>query len=90
MPVSVPSFAKINIGLHIGAPRPDGFHGLLTVYQTVALHDVIRVSLGRGTGIEIRCDDPRVPRDATNTCYKIAERAVEGLKVRGRVVLHHH
>ena len=87
MTVSVPSFAKINLGLHIGALRPDGYHGLLTVYQTIALHDFIRVSVGRGSGIEIRCNDPRVPRDSTNTCYRIAERFVEALKARGRVVI---
>ena len=63
MTVTVRSFAKINLGLRIGAAREDGFHELLTVYQTIGLHDVIRVSVGRGSGIEIRCDDPRVPRD---------------------------
>ena len=49
MPVSVRSFAKINLGLYIGPLRADGFHDLRTVYQTIALHDVIRVSVGRGT-----------------------------------------
>jgi 4-diphosphocytidyl-2-C-methyl-D-erythritol kinase len=87
MTISLPSFAKINVGLRIGPLRPDGFHGLLTVYQTIALHDVIRVSVGRGSGIEIRCDDPRVPCDATNTCHKIAERTVEALRARGHVVI---
>jgi len=87
MSVSVPSFAKINLGLRIGALRPDSFHGLLTVYQTIALHDVIRVSVVRGSGIEIRCDDPRVPCDSTNTCYKSAERVVDALKTRGRVLI---
>ena len=87
MTVSIPSFAKINLGLRIGPSRPDGFHELRTVYQTIALHDFIRVSLGRGTGIEVRCDDPRVPCDSSNTCYKMVERAVEALKVRGRVVI---
>ena len=87
MTVSIPSFAKINLGLRIGALRPDGFHELRTVYQTIALHDVIRVSVERGSGIEIRCADPRVPRDSTNTCWKIVERAVEALKARGRVVI---
>src|SRR5215831_2315910 len=87
MPVTVRSFAKINLGLRIGALRPDGFHELLTVYQTIALHDLVRVSVGRGTGIEIKCSDPRVPCDSTNTCYKIAERAVAALQVRGRVVV---
>ena len=85
MTVTVPSFAKINLGLRIGPLRPDGFHGLRTVYQTIALHDTIHVSLGRRSGIEIRCDDPRVPTDATNTCYKIVERAMQALKARGRV-----
>lgn len=87
MRVSVPSFAKINLGLRIGALRPDGFHALRTVYQTIALHDVISVSVDRGSGIEIRCDDPRVPRDSTNTCWKIVERAIESLKARGRVII---
>jgi len=87
MSVSAPSFAKINLGLRIGPLRPDGFHELRTVYQTIALHDFVRVSVGRGSGIEIRCDDPRVPCDNSNTCHKIAGRAIEALKLRGRVVI---
>src|ERR1700679_101913 len=71
---SIPSFAKINLGLKIGPARPDGFHELRTVYQTLALHDVIRVDGVVGQGIEIRCDDSRVPLDESNTCCKIAER----------------
>jgi 4-diphosphocytidyl-2-C-methyl-D-erythritol kinase len=85
--VTVPSFAKINLGLRIGARRSDGFHQLRTVYQTIALRDSICVSVGRGSGIEIRCDDPRVPCDATNTCHKIVERAMHVLKARGRVTI---
>jgi 4-diphosphocytidyl-2-C-methyl-D-erythritol kinase len=85
--ITVRSFAKINLGLRIGALRPDGFHELLTVYQTIALHDVIRVQVGRGSGIEIRSEDPRVPRDESNTCYRIVERAMAALKARGRVVI---
>src|SRR5512146_3310227 len=87
MHVSRRSFARLNRGLRIGPLRVDGFHELRTVYQTIALHDFGRVWVGRGTGIEIRCDDPRVPCDATNTCYKIAELAVDALKARGRVVI---
>jgi 4-diphosphocytidyl-2-C-methyl-D-erythritol kinase len=87
MPVSIRSFAKINLGLRIGPSRPDGFHELRTVYQTIALHDVVRVSLERGNGIEIRCQDPRVPGDESNTCYRIVERAMARLQARGRVVV---
>jgi 4-diphosphocytidyl-2-C-methyl-D-erythritol kinase len=77
--VSIPSFAKINLGLKIGPPRPDGFHELRTIYQTLALHDVIGVDVQPGSGIEIRCDDPRVPLDSSNTCYKIANHVLTAL-----------
>jgi 4-diphosphocytidyl-2-C-methyl-D-erythritol kinase len=87
MSLQVRSFAKINFGLCIGPRRPDGFHDLRTVYQTIGLHDVVRVSVVRGSGIEIRCVDARVPTDQTNTCYKIVERAISALRATGRVVI---
>jgi 4-diphosphocytidyl-2-C-methyl-D-erythritol kinase len=87
MIVTLPSFAKINLGLHIGAARKDGFHGLLTVYQTIGLHDILRVSALRGSGIEIRCADPRVPTDESNTCFRIVQKAMEALGAKGRVVV---
>ena len=88
MPVTVRSFAKINLGLRIGALRPDGFHELRTVYQTIGLHDIVRVKVERGSGIEIRCEDPRVPKDDSNTCYCIVKRVMAALKAHGRVIIH--
>jgi 4-diphosphocytidyl-2-C-methyl-D-erythritol kinase len=87
MTVAVRSFAKINLGLYIGAARADGYHDLRTVYQTIALHDVIRVSVGSGRGIEIACKnkDPRVPLDSSNTCYRIAELVLDELGAKSRV-----
>ena len=85
MSISVRSFAKINIGLEIGRRREDGFHELRTVYQTVALADLIKVEVGRGLGIEIACKDPRVPCDESNTCHRMAERILRTFKTRGKV-----
>ncbi len=85
MSVVARSFAKINIGLRIGARRDDGFHELRTLYQTVALYDTIRVETGRGVGIEIFSRDPKVPTDESNTCWRIAERVLKALKVRTKV-----
>src|SRR6059058_4524850 len=90
MPVSVRSFAKINIGLTIGPPgmRDDGFHELRTAYQTIALHDTIKLSLTPGsTGIEIKCKDQRVPEDESNTCYRVADRVMKALKSRGKLTI---
>ena len=76
MSIALRSFAKINLGLKIGPLRADGFHSLLTIYQSIALHDIVRVRVEPGEGIEIRCSDPRVPCDRTNTCWKVAERVL--------------
>ena len=87
MAVRVRSFAKINLGLRIGAVHADGFHELRTVYQTVALHDFITLQAKRGSGIEIQCSNPAVPCDSTNTCYRIVEKALRVLKTKARVVI---
>src|SRR5579872_3354929 len=83
--IAARSFAKINIGLRIGPLREDRFHELRTLYQTLALHDVIRVEVSRGSGLEILCADPRVPADETNTCWRVAERVLKTLKARRKV-----
>src|SRR5450432_3357853 len=85
MSVAVRSFGKINIGLRIGASRADCFHELRTVYQTIDLADIVRVDMGRGTGIEVYCKDPRVPSDETNTCWRVADKMLRSLKMRGKV-----
>ena len=49
MPTSVRSHTKINLGLAIGPLRPDGFHQLTTVYQTLALHEWVTVEARSGS-----------------------------------------
>ena len=87
MPTVVRSFAKINVGLLIGERRNDDFHELRTVYHTIDLHDIVRVEQRSGTGIEIRCKDPSVPTDETNTCWRIADRVCRHLKKRCKLLI---
>ena len=90
MSTSVRSYAKINLGLLIGAPgmRDDGFHELRTIYQSIALHDTVSVKLTKGqTGIEIKCKDKRVPQDESNTCWRVADRVMKSLRVRAKVTI---
>ncbi len=56
MATRVCSYSKINLGLAIGPVRPDGYHGLATLYQTLALHDVVTVEarLAPGSRFEVR------------------------------------
>ena len=87
MPTAARAYAKINLGLYIGPVRGDGFHELRTVYQTIDVFDVIRVSASSGTGIEICCQHPQVPQDENNTCWRVVERVMRTLKQRRRVLI---
>ena len=90
MPTRVRSYSKINLGLAIGAPRADGFHSLATLYQTLALHDVVTVTAAPDchTRIVLRCTDPRVPCDARNTAWKMVEKTLAALGRTARVEIH--
>jgi len=90
MPTAVRSHAKINLGLGIGAPRPDGFHGLVTLYQTLELHDWVTVSARRmpETRISLTSNERRVPADARNTAWKMVELALGKLGISAAVEIH--
>lgn len=93
MPTRVRSHAKINLGLAIGPMRPDGYHALTTIYQTLAIHDFVDVSakpLARDTASEITItsNEKYVPCDDRNTCWKIVERALKRLNISAEVSIH--
>ena len=62
-------FAKINLYLDVICRRPDGYHNIETVFQTLSLHDVLHLEL-LPSGIEVICDDPAVPTDESNLACK--------------------
>ena len=90
MATQVRSHAKINLGLYLGAPRPDGFHGLVTVYQTLALHDLVTVWArpAAATAIRLTSNDERVPLDGGNTAWKMVALALKALEVCAEVDIH--
>ncbi|HEY2041008.1 MAG TPA: 4-(cytidine 5'-diphospho)-2-C-methyl-D-erythritol kinase [Edaphobacter sp.] len=90
MSTRVRSYSKVNLGLAIGPARPDGFHGLTTLYQTLDLHDLVTVDAvpAAETTISITSNDKRVPTDGRNTCWKIVERALLRMKITAKVTLH--
>jgi 4-diphosphocytidyl-2-C-methyl-D-erythritol kinase len=87
MPSQVRSYSKINLGLAIGPPRPDGFHSLETLYQTIALHDLVTVAArpAERTRIQLTSSDPRVPRDPRNTAWKMVAKVLEHLNLAATV-----
>ncbi|HZL24896.1 MAG TPA: 4-(cytidine 5'-diphospho)-2-C-methyl-D-erythritol kinase, partial [Acidobacteriaceae bacterium] len=79
MATRVRSYSKINLGLAVGPVRADGFHGLATVYQTLALHDLVTVTAKRSgaTMITLSGDHPGVPLDSRNTAWKMVGGALK-------------
>lgn len=90
MPTTLRSFSKINLGLAIGPPRPDGFHDLTTLYQTLALHDLVTVTAASSASTEIRLTSNhlRVPLDHHNTAWKAVHLALERLALSATVSIH--
>ena len=80
------AFAKVNLGLKILGKRPDGYHEIQTVYQTVALHDRLEVSLRSvGRGVLVASRDPTAPSGRQNLVYRACELWRRARKFRGRI-----
>jgi 4-diphosphocytidyl-2-C-methyl-D-erythritol kinase len=79
------AFAKINLGLRVLHRRPDGFHELRTVYQTISLADALDIEFApsRRTSIELICE-PEIPG---NLVARAARLAMKAMRAGGRVAL---
>ena len=79
--LSVYSPAKINLHLEVLGLRPDGFHELAMVMQTIELGDVLRLAPTADGRIALHCDHPELPTDGSNLIVRAAEllRARAGL-----------
>jgi len=81
--LTLPAFAKINLSLELVGPRADGYWEIRTVYQTVALHDRLRMRLTRaGGGIDVRVPGGGAPAGRGNLVHRILARARRALGVR--------
>jgi 4-diphosphocytidyl-2-C-methyl-D-erythritol kinase len=92
--IRVRAFAKINLGLKVLGKRPDGYHEIQTIYQTVALHDRLEILLrrpsDRGTrrareDVQIVCADPAVPSGPQNLVHKACKLWKRARKFRGAI-----
>jgi len=65
------AYAKVNLYLEVLGRRPDGYHDVETVLQSVGLYDVLHF-VPRPRGLSILCDAPGVPADEDNLCMRAA------------------
>ena len=74
MEIKVLAPAKINLTLDVTGKRPDGYHNIETVMQTVDLYDEVTITDNDSGEITISCNYEAVPCDESNICYKAAKR----------------
>ena len=71
MKLTLQAPAKVNLSLTVGAKRPDGYHEVATVMQTVGLYDTLTLTDGN-SGLTMTCTDPAVPADDSNLALRAA------------------
>lgn len=76
--VQVHAPAKINLDLRVLRRRPDGFHEVSTILQSVALHDTLSIAGRRGT-LTVRSAAGAIPRDRDNLVWTAAAALWRGL-----------
>ena len=65
--------AKINLHLEVLGLRPDGFHELAMVMQTIDLCDELVLAPAADARIQLSCDRPELPIDASNLIVRAGE-----------------
>jgi 4-diphosphocytidyl-2-C-methyl-D-erythritol kinase len=65
----VRAHGKVNLDLRVLGTRPDGYHELRTVFQTIDLHDTL-TCVERAGPFVLRCRTPGIPLDDTNLVWR--------------------
>ncbi len=73
----VRAYAKLNLGLRVLYKRPDGYHELRTVFQTISLADNLQISFtpGKSTRIEME-GTPEIPDNLAERAARLVMDAI--------------
>jgi 4-diphosphocytidyl-2-C-methyl-D-erythritol kinase len=69
--------AKINLFLEILGDRPDGFHELVMILQSISLGDVLHLQANGTQQIRLTCSRQDLPADDSNLAYRAARLMTE-------------
>ncbi|HKD64843.1 MAG TPA: 4-(cytidine 5'-diphospho)-2-C-methyl-D-erythritol kinase [Candidatus Acidoferrales bacterium] len=74
------AFAKINLCLRILGRRPDNYHELRTIFQTISLHDTLTLSLVP-KGISLEVSNAALPTGPENLVWRAIDAMRNELKL---------
>ena len=84
MEVKVKAYAKINLMLDIICTRPDGYHDLFMIMQSIGLYDTVTVTETNSKKITITCNVEDIPLDEKNIAYKAADAFFKTTKIKNK------
>ena len=70
--IKAQAYAKLNISLDVAEKRPDGYHDMVMVMQTVSLCDEITITPNDTGRVQARSNLPFVPGDERNRAVRAA------------------
>ncbi|MGI9952559.1 4-(cytidine 5'-diphospho)-2-C-methyl-D-erythritol kinase [Moorellaceae bacterium AZ2] len=68
--IELQAYAKVNLTLEVKGLRPDGYHEISTIFQSIDLHDTVFLAPGEGIELEVR--GLAAPRGADNLACRAA------------------
>ena len=85
--INLRAMAKINLSLDVIGTRPDGYHDLRMVMQSVRLSDQVTVSPTRAPGVRMKTNLRYLPADQTNLAARAAALVMEECGIRDGVFI---
>jgi 4-diphosphocytidyl-2-C-methyl-D-erythritol kinase len=79
--VKIPAFAKVNLCLHVIGRRPDGYHELRTIFQTVSLRDTLELALTTNGEISLEVKNSEIPAGPENLVWRAIDAMRSELKL---------
>ena len=76
------AFAKVNLTLDVLGKRPDGYHDLKSVMQSISIRDDIEIDVDTGKPWVLHCDKAGIPTDSRNLAWKAAEVYYDQMKLK--------
>ena len=67
------AFAKLNLTLDVLGKRPDGYHDIKSVMQTISIRDDVEIDVGTGKSWTLECTQEGIPTDEKNLAWKAAK-----------------
>ena len=82
--------AKINLTLKVLGKRPDGFHNIESVMQTISLYDYLTINFEQSENLQIELSGncAEIPYDEKNLVYKAAKLFCEQTNLTGKIKIY--